>query len=83
MIRKSTISRKCTDRNFDIKDDILRVENDPDDENRLNLTINRKPIAIGSGNNGTGLDMEQEYRNKKKRKVGENPQSQRNAQAGT
>lgn len=32
-------------RNFDIKDDILRVENDPDDENRLNLTINRKPIA--------------------------------------
>ncbi len=32
-------------RNFDIKDDILRVENDPDDESRLNLTINRKPIA--------------------------------------
>ena len=31
--------------NFDIKDDILRVENDPDDESRLNLTINRKPIA--------------------------------------
>ena len=29
----------------DIKDDILRVENDPDDESRLNLTINRKPIA--------------------------------------
>lgn len=28
-----------------IKDDILRVENDPDDESRLNLTINRKPIA--------------------------------------
>lgn len=32
-------------RNFDVKDDILRVENDPDDESRLNLTINRKPIA--------------------------------------
>ena len=32
-------------RNFDIKDDILRVENDPDDESRLSLTINRKPIA--------------------------------------
>ena len=32
-------------RNFDIKDDILRVENDPVDESRLNLTINRKPIA--------------------------------------
>ena len=30
-------------RNFDIKDDILRVENDPVDESRLNLTINRKP----------------------------------------
>ena len=28
-------------RNFDIKDDILRVENDPDVESRLNLTINR------------------------------------------
>ena len=24
-------------RNFDVKDDILRVENDPDDESRLNL----------------------------------------------
>ena len=32
-------------RNFDIKDDILRVENDPDDESRLNMTINRKPIT--------------------------------------
>jgi hypothetical protein len=32
-------------RNFDIKDDILMIENDPDDESRLNLTINRKPIA--------------------------------------
>ena len=32
-------------RNFDVKDDVLRVENDPDDESRLNLTINRKPIA--------------------------------------
>ena len=32
-------------RNFDIKDDVLRVENDPDDESRLNLTINREPIA--------------------------------------
>lgn len=32
-------------RNFDIKDDILRVENDPNDENILTLTINRKPIA--------------------------------------
>ena len=32
-------------RNFDVKDDILMVENDPEDENRLNLTINRKPIA--------------------------------------
>ena len=32
-------------RNFDIKDDILRVENAPDDESRLNLTRNRKPIA--------------------------------------
>ncbi len=32
-------------RNFDIMDDILRVENDPDDESRLNLTINRKPIV--------------------------------------
>lgn len=34
-------------RSFDVKDDVLRVENDPDDENRLNLTINRKPIADG------------------------------------
>ena len=32
-------------RNFDVKDDVFRVENNPDDENRLNLTINRKPIA--------------------------------------
>ena len=32
-------------RNFDVKDDVFRMENDPDDENRLNLTINRKPIA--------------------------------------
>ncbi len=32
-------------RNCDVKDDVLRVENDPDDESRLNLTINRKPIA--------------------------------------
>ena len=32
-------------RNFDIKDDILMIENDPDDESRLNLTINRRPIA--------------------------------------
>lgn len=32
-------------RNFDVKDDILMVENDPDDESRLNLTINREPIA--------------------------------------
>jgi len=32
-------------RNFDIKDDILMIENDPDDESRLNLTINKKPIA--------------------------------------
>lgn len=32
-------------RNFDVKDDVLRVGNDPDDENKLNLTINRKPIA--------------------------------------
>lgn len=32
-------------RNFDVKDDIFRVENDPDDKNRLNLTINRKPIS--------------------------------------
>ena len=32
-------------RNFDVKDDVFRVENDPDDESRLNLTINRKPIA--------------------------------------
>ena len=55
-------------RNFDIKDDILRVENDPDDESRLNLTINRKPMT-GSGSNGTGLDMEQECRNRKKEKV--------------
>ena len=31
--------------NFAIKDDILMVENDPDNESRLNLTINRKPIA--------------------------------------
>ena len=28
-------------RNFDIKDDILRVENDPDDE-RLSLTIKQE-----------------------------------------
>ena len=56
-------------RNFDIKDDILRVENDPDDESRLNLTINRKPIATGSGSNGTGLDTEQDCRNRKKRKT--------------
>lgn len=32
-------------RNFDIKDDILRVENAPHDERKLNLIINRKPIA--------------------------------------
>ena len=32
-------------RSFDVKDDILRVENDPDNEGRLSLTINRKPIA--------------------------------------
>ena len=32
-------------RNFDVKDDIFRVENDPDDESRLNLTVNRKPIT--------------------------------------
>ncbi len=32
-------------RNFDIKDDILRVRNDLDDESRLGLTKNRKPIA--------------------------------------
>ena len=32
-------------RNFDVKDDVFRVENDPDDENRLSLTVNRKPIA--------------------------------------
>ena len=32
-------------RNFDIKDDILMIENDLDDESKLNLTINRKPIA--------------------------------------
>lgn len=32
-------------RNFYIKDDILMIENEPDDESRLNLTINRKPIA--------------------------------------
>ena len=28
-------------RNFDVKDDVFRVENDPDDENRLSLTVNR------------------------------------------
>ena len=56
-------------RNFDIKDDILRVENNPDDESRLILTINRKPIATGSGSNGTGLDMEQDYHSRKKRKT--------------
>ena len=32
-------------RNIDIKDYILMIENDTDDESRLNLTINRKPIA--------------------------------------
>ena len=32
-------------RSFDVKDDILRVENDPNNEGRLSLTINRKPIA--------------------------------------
>ena len=32
-------------RNFDIKGDILMIGNDPDDESRLNQTINRKPIA--------------------------------------
>ena len=32
-------------RNFDVKDDVFRVENDPDDENRLSLTVNRMPIA--------------------------------------
>ena len=32
-------------RNFDIKDDILMIENDLDDESRLGLTKNRKPIA--------------------------------------
>ena len=32
-------------RNFDVKDDVFRVENDPDDESRLNLTINKKPIV--------------------------------------
>ena len=49
MHRKFCLSRKIYSeqhrRNFDIKDDILRVENDPDDESRLNLTINRKPKA--------------------------------------
>ena len=43
-------------RNFDVKDDVFSVENDPDDENKLNLTINRKPIADYSGNSGTGSD---------------------------
>lgn len=33
-------------RNFDVKDDILRVENDPNDKDRLNLTINKQPIDI-------------------------------------
>ena len=37
--------REMHRRNFDIKDDVLRVENDPDNESRLNLTINRKLIA--------------------------------------
>ena len=32
-------------RNFNIKDDILMIENASDDESRLSLTINRKPIA--------------------------------------
>lgn len=31
-------------RNFDIKR-IFKIENNPDNESRLNLTINRKPIA--------------------------------------
>ena len=42
---KKSIYSEQHRRNFDIKDDILRVENDPDDESRLNLTINRKTIA--------------------------------------
>lgn len=41
----ATIYFRLRDGKKDIKDDILRVENDPNDENRLNLTINRKPIA--------------------------------------
>lgn len=52
-------------RNFDVKDDVLRVENAPDDENKLNLTIN----TTGSGNNGTGLDTEQYCRNRKRKKA--------------
>lgn len=30
---------------LNMKDDIVMVENDPDNESWLNLTINRKPIA--------------------------------------
>lgn len=58
-------------RNFDIKDDVLRVENDPDDESRLNLTINREPIAewFRKQCNDTSSDMKSGSHNKKKEKV--------------
>ena len=58
-------------RNFDVKDDILRVENAPDDESRLNLTINRKSIAdwFREQWHRLRLDMEQECYNREKRKT--------------
>lgn len=37
--------REMHRRNFDIKDDILMIENTPDNESRMSLTINRKPTA--------------------------------------
>ena len=37
--------REMHRKKFDMKDDILMIGNNPDDESMLNLTINRKPIA--------------------------------------
>lgn len=64
----SKIYSKQHRRNFDVKDDVLMP---PDDENRLNLTINRKPIAdrFRKQCNDTSSDMKSGSHNKKKEKV--------------
>ena len=56
-------------RNFDMKDDISRVENDLDDESRLDLTTNGKPIADWFREQWHSDNMEQESRNSKKSKA--------------